>query len=114
MIKNVNKIAETGVKEIVLTGVNIGDFGYGQNIDGDEKKRKEYYSREKEMNAKKARIDVLTPEKKQAILDKAALDGSEKEYEERRKHLMAYQDMIMNARKKRREAKQISNLEVEI
>ncbi|MEI8137369.1 MAG: tRNA (N(6)-L-threonylcarbamoyladenosine(37)-C(2))-methylthiotransferase MtaB [Bacteroidota bacterium] len=42
VIKNVNKIAETGVKEIVLTGVNIGDFGYGQNIDSDEKKRKEY------------------------------------------------------------------------
>ncbi|MDO9001099.1 MAG: tRNA (N(6)-L-threonylcarbamoyladenosine(37)-C(2))-methylthiotransferase MtaB [Bacteroidota bacterium] len=42
VIKNVNKIAATGVKEIVLTGVNIGDFGYGQNIDGDEKKRKEY------------------------------------------------------------------------
>ena len=39
---NVIKIAESGVKEIVLTGVNIGDFGYGQNIDGDEKKRKEY------------------------------------------------------------------------
>ena len=39
---NVVKIAESGIKEIVLTGVNIGDFGYGQNIDGDEKKRKEY------------------------------------------------------------------------
>ncbi len=42
VIANANKIAASGVKEIVLTGVNIGDFGYGQNIDGDVKKRKEY------------------------------------------------------------------------
>lgn len=42
VIANANKIAASGVKEIVLTGVNIGDFGYGQNIDGDIKKRKEY------------------------------------------------------------------------
>lgn len=42
VIANANKIAESGVKEIVLTGVNIGDFGYGRDIDGDEKKRKEY------------------------------------------------------------------------
>lgn len=42
VIANANKIAASGVKEIVLTGVNIGDFGYGQTIDGDIKKRKEY------------------------------------------------------------------------
>jgi threonylcarbamoyladenosine tRNA methylthiotransferase MtaB len=42
VISNTKKIAATGVKEIVLTGVNIGDFGYGQSIDGDIKKRKEY------------------------------------------------------------------------
>lgn len=42
VIANTKKIAATGVKEIVLTGVNIGDFGYGQSIDGDIKKRKEY------------------------------------------------------------------------
>lgn len=42
VISNAHKIAASGVKEIVLTGVNIGDFGYGQNIDGDIKKRKEY------------------------------------------------------------------------
>lgn len=42
VIANANKIAASGVKEIVLTGVNIGDFGYGQTIDGDVKKRKEY------------------------------------------------------------------------
>ncbi|PBQ34125.1 tRNA (N(6)-L-threonylcarbamoyladenosine(37)-C(2))-methylthiotransferase MtaB [Sphingobacteriaceae bacterium] len=42
VLTNAKKIAESGVKEIVLTGVNIGDFGYGQFIDGDIKKRKEY------------------------------------------------------------------------
>ena len=42
VVANANKIAASGVKEIVLTGVNIGDFGYGRDIDGDAKKRKEY------------------------------------------------------------------------
>lgn len=42
VLANARKIAGSGVKEIVLTGVNIGDFGYGQYIDGDTKKRKEY------------------------------------------------------------------------
>ncbi|MBL7930729.1 MAG: tRNA (N(6)-L-threonylcarbamoyladenosine(37)-C(2))-methylthiotransferase MtaB [Bacteroidia bacterium] len=38
---NARKIAESGVKEIVLTGVNIGDFGYGQTLFADTRKRKE-------------------------------------------------------------------------
>ncbi|MDI1353904.1 MAG: tRNA (N(6)-L-threonylcarbamoyladenosine(37)-C(2))-methylthiotransferase MtaB [bacterium] len=42
VIANANKIAESGVKEIVLTGVNIGDFGYGERIDGDSKKNKSF------------------------------------------------------------------------
>lgn len=42
VISNANKIASSGVKEIVLTGVNIGDFGYGRDIDGDVRKRKNY------------------------------------------------------------------------
>ncbi len=42
VLENAQKIAESGVKEIVLTGVNIGDFGYGQFIDGDSRKKKEY------------------------------------------------------------------------
>ena len=42
VVDNANKIAATGVKEIVLTGVNIGDFGYGRDIDDEIKKRKEY------------------------------------------------------------------------
>lgn len=42
VVENAKKIAASGVKEVVLTGVNIGDFGYGRDIDGDVKKRKNY------------------------------------------------------------------------
>ena len=42
VISNAKKIAATGVKEIVLTGVNIGDFGHGQLIEVDGKKRREH------------------------------------------------------------------------
>jgi len=42
VIENAKKIAASGIKEIVLTGVNIGDFGYGKFLDEDSKKRKEY------------------------------------------------------------------------
>ena len=41
VIRNANKIASEGVKVIVLTGVNIGDFGKGQLITEDLKKKKE-------------------------------------------------------------------------
>lgn len=42
VLGNARKIAASGVKEIVLTGVNLGDFGYGVEIGGDVKKRKSY------------------------------------------------------------------------
>lgn len=42
VISNTNKIAQEGIKEVVLTGVNIGDFGYGTFLDAEKKKRKEY------------------------------------------------------------------------
>lgn len=42
VLKNANQIAESGVKEIVLTGVNIGDFGYGGEIGGAGRKEKHY------------------------------------------------------------------------
>ncbi len=41
VLENAKKIAASGVKEIVLTGVNLGDFGYGQDIGADTKKKKE-------------------------------------------------------------------------
>jgi threonylcarbamoyladenosine tRNA methylthiotransferase MtaB len=37
VLATAKRIAETGVREIVLTGVNLGDFGYGISI-GDERK----------------------------------------------------------------------------
>jgi threonylcarbamoyladenosine tRNA methylthiotransferase MtaB len=42
VIKNARKIGESGVKEIVLTGVNLGDFGYGITIDPNGKNKKQY------------------------------------------------------------------------
>ena len=41
VIRTANKIASEGVKEIVLTGVNIGDFGKGQLITEDFKNKKD-------------------------------------------------------------------------
>ena len=41
-VANAKKIAISGVKEIVLTGVNLGDFGYGVDIEADTKKHKDY------------------------------------------------------------------------
>jgi threonylcarbamoyladenosine tRNA methylthiotransferase MtaB len=41
VVANAEKIASQGVKEIVLTGVNIGDFGYGKTL-GEKKKRKDH------------------------------------------------------------------------
>ncbi len=39
-----NRLAENGVKEIVLTGVNIGDFGHGPDLeDKDKRNRKENF-----------------------------------------------------------------------
>ncbi|MFO0435646.1 MAG: MiaB/RimO family radical SAM methylthiotransferase [Sphingobacteriaceae bacterium] len=42
VIANAKKIAATGVKEIVLTGVNIGDFGHGKLIETDGRKKREF------------------------------------------------------------------------
>lgn len=45
VIANANKIAELGVKEIVLTGVNLGDFGNGTEvIEGDKPKKEALFS----------------------------------------------------------------------
>lgn len=41
VMNNAGKIAAAGVKEVVLTGVNLGDFGYGQDIGADIKKKKD-------------------------------------------------------------------------
>jgi threonylcarbamoyladenosine tRNA methylthiotransferase MtaB len=41
VVANANRIAEMGVKEIVLTGVNIGDFGNGTEVLEGKKPRQE-------------------------------------------------------------------------
>lgn len=67
VVANANKIAVSGVKEIVLTGVNIGDFGYGRDIDGDVKKRKDYNfldlvkELDKVQNIERFRISSIEP-----------------------------------------------------
>src|SRR5216117_1106599 len=40
VIRHAEHLASLGVKEVVLTGVNLGDFGYG---DSDDKERKENF-----------------------------------------------------------------------
>ncbi len=42
VLSNARKIATQGIKEIVLTGVNLGDFGAGQKIDSEGKNKKQY------------------------------------------------------------------------
>jgi threonylcarbamoyladenosine tRNA methylthiotransferase MtaB len=42
VVQNARKIAAEGVKEIVLTGVNIGDFGYGPEISNNGRKKREH------------------------------------------------------------------------
>src|SRR6478735_8405667 len=41
VLENVKHLASTGVKEIVLTGVNLGDFGKGPN--GDKKNAESFF-----------------------------------------------------------------------
>ena len=67
VISNAVKIAESGVKEIVLTGVNIGDFGHGRDIGDEIKKQKEknFLDLIKELgkveNAERFRISSIEP-----------------------------------------------------
>lgn len=42
VVRNAKQLAENGVKEIVLTGVNLGDFGKGP--DGSEKREEDFYT----------------------------------------------------------------------
>ncbi len=42
VLANARAIAANGVSEIVLTGVNTGDFGYGEFIGEGERKRRQY------------------------------------------------------------------------
>lgn len=41
VLENARQIAASGIKEIVLTGVNIGDFGYGPQLQQDTRKQRQ-------------------------------------------------------------------------
>lgn len=67
VLENVNKIAEEGVKEIVLTGVNLGDFGNGTEVIEGTKPKKEalFFDLIKELDRvegiKRFRISSIEP-----------------------------------------------------
>ncbi len=48
VIANVTELAATGVKEVVLTGVNLGDFGKGNS--GGKKNKEDFFSLVKELD----------------------------------------------------------------
>ena len=50
VINNAKIIAQSGVKEIVLTGVNIGDFGYGREIENGKKRDYNFFDLIKELD----------------------------------------------------------------
>jgi threonylcarbamoyladenosine tRNA methylthiotransferase MtaB len=62
-LKNVNNIAGKGIKEIVLTGVNLGDFGKGNK--GGKKKEEDFLALIKELDQVKGierfRISSIEP-----------------------------------------------------
>lgn len=43
IVKNATEIGESGIKEIVLTGVNIGDFGLNQNTNEHGRKQETFF-----------------------------------------------------------------------
>ncbi len=63
VVKNVEELAATGVKEIVLTGVNLGDFGKGP--DGNKKHEENFYELVKALEnvngIKRYRISSIEP-----------------------------------------------------
>ena len=63
VINNVNEIAKGGAKEIVLTGINLGDFGKG--ISGGKKREETFFDLIKELDGheqiKRYRISSIEP-----------------------------------------------------
>lgn len=63
VLANVDKIAGAGVKEVVLTGVNLGDFGKGP--DGDDQSGEDFFGLVKALDAVKGieryRISSIEP-----------------------------------------------------
>jgi threonylcarbamoyladenosine tRNA methylthiotransferase MtaB len=65
VVENAKKIAESGIKEIVLTGVNIGDFGFNQNQNEQGKKQENFLDLIQELDKVKGieriRISSIEP-----------------------------------------------------
>ena len=65
VVENAKKIAESGIKEIVLTGVNIGDFGFNQNQNEQGKKQEKFLDLIQELDKVKGieriRISSIEP-----------------------------------------------------
>lgn len=66
VIKNVKQLALTGVKEVVLTGVNLGDFGENRvSVTGEGFKREDFFQLIKELDRTKGinryRISSIEP-----------------------------------------------------
>jgi threonylcarbamoyladenosine tRNA methylthiotransferase MtaB len=63
VLENVAEIAQSGVKEIVLTGINLGDFGKG--ITGGKKKEENFFELIQALDAQRAvqryRISSIEP-----------------------------------------------------
>ena len=65
VVENAKKIAESGIKEIVLTGVNIGDFGFNQYQNEQGKKQEKFLDLIKELDkvegVERFRISSIEP-----------------------------------------------------
>lgn len=62
VVKNVHELAAKGIKEIVLTGVNLGDFG--KNMEGDKINERSFLELMQELNAlpiQRYRISSIEP-----------------------------------------------------
>lgn len=62
VVKNVHELAAKGIKEIVLTGVNLGDFG--KNMEGDKINERSFLELIQELNAlpiQRYRISSIEP-----------------------------------------------------
>lgn len=63
VLANVDELAKTGAKEIVLTGINLGDFGKGTN--GGKKREESFYELVQELDAhggiERYRISSIEP-----------------------------------------------------
>lgn len=64
VLKNVQKIAASGVKEVVLTGVNTGDFGKNEKAEG-RRRSEDFFALvkelDKEQGIKRFRISSIEP-----------------------------------------------------